>query len=60
MFRQAYDISRIEISKVNGDSSEKSIYNIASKTVGVRIQKVVDPEVAAFLNDSDLSRFGWF
>lgn len=55
MFCQAHDTSRIEISKVNGDSSEKSIYKVVSKTVGVRIQRVVDPEVAAFLNDSDLS-----
>ena len=31
---------------------------MASKSVGVRVQKVVDPEVAALLDDSDLSRFG--
>lgn len=40
------------------DSNEKSIYSVASKTVGVRIQKAVDPEVVALLDDSDLSRFG--
>lgn len=55
---KAYDASRIEISKTNEDSYEKSIYNVASKTVGVRIQKVFDPEVAALLDESDLSRFG--
>lgn len=36
---------------------EKSIYSVASMTAGARIQKVVDPEVAALLDDSD-SRFG--
>lgn len=55
---KAYDASRIEISKGNDDSYEKSIYSVASKTVGVKIQKVLDPEVAALLDDSDLSRFG--
>jgi len=40
------------------DRNDKSIYNVASKSVGVRVQKVVDPEVAALLDDSDLSRFG--
>lgn len=43
---------------MNEDSNEKSIYSVASKTVGVRIQKAVDPEVVALLDDSDLSRFG--
>ncbi|XP_058220710.1 uncharacterized protein LOC131330953 [Rhododendron vialii] len=55
---KAYDASRVEIPKVNEDSNEKSIYSVASKTVGVRIQKAVDPEVVALLDDSDLSRFG--
>ncbi|KAL9358621.1 hypothetical protein Peur_046744 [Populus x canadensis] len=40
------------------DRNDKSIYNVASKSVGVRVQKVVDPEVAALLDDSDLSLFG--
>ena len=40
------------------DRNDKSIYNVASKSVGVRVQKVVDPEVAALLDDSDLSRYG--
>lgn len=40
------------------DKNDKSIYSVASKTVGVRVQKAVDPEVAALLDDSDLSRFG--
>ncbi|KAF5943217.1 hypothetical protein HYC85_020859 [Camellia sinensis] len=55
---KAYDASRVEIPGVKDDSNEKSIYNVASRTVGVRIQKVVDPEVVALLDDSDLSRFG--
>ncbi|CAL5415898.1 unnamed protein product [Camellia sinensis] len=55
---KAYDASRVEIPGVNDDSKEKSIYNVASRTVGVKIQKAVDPEVVALLDDSDLSPFG--
>ncbi|CAL1355720.1 unnamed protein product [Linum trigynum] len=56
---KAYDASRVRVSEVKDeDNKDMSIYSIAAKTVGVRIQKVVDPEVAALLDDSDLSRFG--
>ncbi|KAJ7966829.1 protein LTV1-like [Quillaja saponaria] len=55
---KADDASRLQIPKVNVEPNTKSIYRVASKTVGVRIQKVVDPEVAALLDESDLSRFG--
>ncbi|KAM7515249.1 hypothetical protein LguiA_004832 [Lonicera macranthoides] len=55
---KAYDASRVQIPKLSDASDEKAIYSVASKTVGVRIQRVVDPEVAALLDDSDLSRFG--
>ncbi|KAM3304593.1 hypothetical protein P3S67_011459 [Capsicum chacoense] len=58
MMLRAYDASRVEVVKVNDDSYEKYVYNVAAKTVGVRVQKAVDPEVAALLDDSDLSRFG--
>ncbi|KAL4650111.1 hypothetical protein ACB092_01G063000 [Castanea dentata] len=54
---KAYDASRVRISEGDADSNEKSIFSVASKTVGVRLQKAVDPEVAALLDDSDLSRF---
>ncbi|KAK1326829.1 hypothetical protein QJS10_CPA01g00116 [Acorus calamus] len=56
---KAYDASRVRISsEVDEDSNLKSIYSVASKTVGVKIQRAVDPEVSALLDDSDLSRFG--
>ncbi|XP_022724371.1 protein LTV1 homolog isoform X2 [Durio zibethinus] len=55
---KAYDASRVQILKSKGDYNEKSIYSVASKTLNARMQKVVDPEVAALLDDSDLSRFG--
>lgn len=45
------------VSKGNSDADE-NIYKVASKTVGVRVQNVVDPEIAALLDDDDLSRFG--
>jgi protein LTV1 len=43
---------------VNEAPDENAIYNVASKTVNVRVQKAVDPEVSALLDDSDASRFG--
>ncbi|XVF23237.1 hypothetical protein REPUB_Repub13aG0019400 [Reevesia pubescens] len=55
---KAYDASRVELLKSKGDYNEKSIYSVASKTFNARMQKVVDPEVAALLDDSELSRFG--
>ncbi|KAI7743670.1 hypothetical protein M8C21_004118 [Ambrosia artemisiifolia] len=56
---KAYDASRIDVSKANDEDSYKnSIYGVAVKTVPVRIQKAIDPEVAALLDDSDQSRFG--
>lgn len=55
---KAYDASRVRIAEVDGDDNGKSIFTVAAKTVGVRVQKAVDPEVAALLDDSDLSRFG--
>ncbi|CAH9077787.1 unnamed protein product [Cuscuta europaea] len=57
---KAYDASRIDISKFgdDNDNSNERIYSVAAKTVGVRIQKAVDPEVAALLEDSDFSQFG--
>ncbi|KAJ4842407.1 hypothetical protein Tsubulata_039843 [Turnera subulata] len=56
---KAYDASRVKVAEVKAeDKNDDSMYKVASKTVGVRVQKVVDPEVAALLDDSDLSRFG--
>ncbi|KAJ7957825.1 protein LTV1-like [Quillaja saponaria] len=55
---KAYDASRLQIPEVTANPDEKTIYSVASKTVGVRIQKAVDPEVAALLDDSDVSLLG--
>ncbi|KAF5735613.1 hypothetical protein HS088_TW15G01122 [Tripterygium wilfordii] len=55
---RAYDASRVLVSEARDDSVEQSIYSVASKTVGVRVKKAIDPDVAALLDDSDLSRFG--
>ncbi|KAK8941265.1 hypothetical protein KSP39_PZI010352 [Platanthera zijinensis] len=53
---KAYDASRV---KVTADEPEKnSISTVASKAVNVRVHKVIDPDVARLLDDSDLSRFG--
>ncbi|KAK9270753.1 hypothetical protein L1049_026336 [Liquidambar formosana] len=54
---KAYDASRVRISEVNENPNEKSIYSVASKSVGVRLQKAIDPEVSALLDDDNLSRF---
>ncbi|WCJ34949.1 hypothetical protein M5689_016226 [Euphorbia peplus] len=57
---KAYDASRVRVPEVKtDDTNDNSIYSVAAKTVGARLQKVLDPEVAALLDDdSDLSRFG--
>ncbi|XP_075518892.1 uncharacterized protein LOC142552892 [Primulina tabacum] len=55
---KAYDSSRVDVHKINDVSVEKSIYSVAAKTVGVRLQKVLDDDVAAMLDDSDSSKFG--
>lgn len=43
---------------MNEEYNDKSIYRVASRTKNVNTQKGVDPDVAALLDDSDLSRFG--
>lgn len=55
---KAYNASRVGISEVDEESDDKSIYAVASKTFNAKIEKVVDDEIAALLDDSDLSRFG--
>ncbi|KAF9616550.1 hypothetical protein IFM89_030094 [Coptis chinensis] len=56
---KAYDASRVNVSGIAEDFNDNSIYGVAAKTVGVKIHKVVDPEVSALLDyDSDMSRFG--
>ncbi|KAJ1409720.1 Low temperature viability protein [Sesbania bispinosa] len=55
---KAYDASRLKISEADREPEENSIYTVASKTASIRVQKAIDPEVAALLDDSDLSRFG--
>ncbi|XP_042519435.1 protein LTV1 homolog [Macadamia integrifolia] len=57
---KAYDASKVRMprSLANDDANENSMYTTAAKTVGLKIQKAVDPEVAALLDDGDLSRFG--
>lgn len=35
------------------DPDEKALYSVAENTVGVRLQKAVDPDVDALLLDSD-------
>ncbi|XP_050367086.1 uncharacterized protein LOC126785436 [Argentina anserina] len=55
---KAYDASKLRISE-NEAPDEEAIYKVASKTVNVRVQRALDPEVLALLDDSDAaSRFG--
>ncbi|KAL6524750.1 hypothetical protein OROMI_030343 [Orobanche minor] len=54
---KAYDASRVQFSEISDASEDISLYSVASKTVGVRLKKVVDPEVAALLDD-DSSKHG--
>ncbi|KAK7294942.1 hypothetical protein RJT34_17841 [Clitoria ternatea] len=55
---KAYDASKLQIAKADGDPEGDIMYSVASKTASVRVQKAVDPEVAALLDDSDVSRLG--
>ncbi|MQM16719.1 hypothetical protein Taro_049679 [Colocasia esculenta] len=56
---RAYDASSLRlISEVVEDGGGDSIYDVAAKTVGVKVEKVVDPDVVRLLDDGDLSRFG--
>ncbi|GAA0147574.1 hypothetical protein LIER_07239 [Lithospermum erythrorhizon] len=56
---KAYDASRLNISKLDDEPTEKSIYTVASKTVNVKIQRAVDPEIVQLLDDdSDVSSAG--
>lgn len=55
---KAYNASRLEISRVENESNEKSMYAVASKTPNAKIEKVVDDDIAALLDDSNLSQFG--
>lgn len=56
---KAYDASRVRVtSEAGGEGNEESMYAVASKVVGVRVQKAVDPDLVRLLDDSDLSRFG--
>ncbi|KAI3411506.1 uncharacterized protein J3R85_017933, partial [Psidium guajava] len=55
---KAYDASRVQVPKSEGDPNDASIYSVAANSVNVRVQKAMDPEVAALLDESDLSRFG--
>ncbi|XP_057437090.1 uncharacterized protein LOC130729372 isoform X2 [Lotus japonicus] len=55
---KAYDASRLPISEADREPEENTIYTVAAKTTSIRVQKAIDPEVAALLDDTDLSRFG--
>jgi len=48
----------VRVKEVDEEPKENILYNVASSTANVRVQKAVDPEVAALLDDSDVSRFG--
>lgn len=56
---KAYDASRVKISgMLNEEGNDKLMYSVASKTVNVKVQRAIDPEVAALLENSDGSEFG--
>ncbi|XP_071722659.1 uncharacterized protein [Rutidosis leptorrhynchoides] len=55
---KAYDATKVQIKPADeGDSGDSRIYDVASKSVNVRPQKAIDPDVSALLDDSDLSQF---
>ncbi|KAL8141211.1 hypothetical protein V2J09_007232 [Rumex salicifolius] len=51
---KAYDASRVQVEGTNVEVNEKRImYDVAAKTVNVRVQKAIDPDVIALLNDNN-------
>ncbi|GAB4842880.1 hypothetical protein Ancab_012859 [Ancistrocladus abbreviatus] len=54
---KAYDASRVWISEGNADMNDKTMYNVVEKTVNLRVQKAVDPDIVALLDDNN-SPFG--
>ncbi|CAM8912564.1 unnamed protein product [Rhodiola kirilowii] len=55
---KAYDASKVPVPKATvEETKDDDMYNVAAKSVGVRLQRAIDPEVAALLDDDDLSRF---
>uniref|UniRef100_A0A1D1Y8K8 Protein LTV1 n=1 Tax=Anthurium amnicola TaxID=1678845 RepID=A0A1D1Y8K8_9ARAE len=54
---RAYDASRLRVSSEVDGGGRDPMYDVAAKTVGVKVDKVVDPDVVRLLDDSDLSRF---
>lgn len=54
---KAYDASRVRVSEASEDTTPQTLYAVAEKTVNVRVQKVVDPEIAQLLEDNN-SEFG--
>ncbi|CAI9116860.1 OLC1v1018130C1 [Oldenlandia corymbosa var. corymbosa] len=50
---KAYNASKVEIARVKDDSDETSMYAVASKTLNAKVEKVVDDDIAALLDDSD-------
>ncbi|KAJ0978723.1 hypothetical protein J5N97_014197 [Dioscorea zingiberensis] len=53
---KAYDASKLRVSGEEG--SGDAMYTVAAKSVGVKVQRVLDPDVVRLLDDDDLSRFG--
>ncbi|KAL2892814.1 Protein LTV1-like protein [Bienertia sinuspersici] len=53
---KAYDASKVRISEASEVTSPKTLYNVAEKTLNVRVQKAVDPEIAKLLEEE--SEFG--
>ncbi|CAN6446323.1 unnamed protein product [Victoria cruziana] len=52
---KAYDASKLHMQ--SGTAHTESTYPAASGTHSVKVQKVIDPDIAALLDDGDISRF---
>ncbi|KAK9758335.1 hypothetical protein RND81_01G223700 [Saponaria officinalis] len=53
---KAYDATRVQVAPVNEvteDTSPKTLYRVAEKTVSVRVQKAVDPDIAKLLDEAE-------
>ncbi|KAH9606052.1 hypothetical protein KSS87_006689 [Heliosperma pusillum] len=50
---KAYDASRVRVLEVNEDIVPKTVYKVAEKSVNVRVQRAVDPDIAKLLDEAE-------
>ncbi|KAL9273567.1 hypothetical protein AKJ16_DCAP27635 [Drosera capensis] len=50
---KAYDATKVRLRDAKNELNEETAYAVAERTVNVRVQKVLDPEVVVLLQDDE-------